>query len=315
MRSIQIGTRKVAQLGQGTWDMGDSPTKRVAEVAALRRGLELGLSVIDTAEMYGDGRSELLVGEAIVGRRDQTYLVSKVLPSNASAHGTVRACEASLERLRVETLDLYLLHWPGRFPLEETAEGFDRLLDQGKIQAWGVSNFDVSGMREVRSLQSGISCIADQVLYNPEYRGIEFDLLPWCEEHQTTVMAYSPVGQGGGLLRSAALSRVARRRAVSPAQIALAWGMRQPILSIPKAGTVQHVEENLAATLLELTSEDLEDIDREFTPPNKSRRLLPYNNKATRSASVAIASWTFGWRCVRTQDSTLLLRVSVTFRA
>ncbi len=183
------------------------------------------------------------------------------------------ACEASLKRLRVETLDLYLLHWPGRFPLEETAKGFDRLLDQGKIQAWGVSNFDVSGMREVRSLQAGNSCIADQVLYNPEYRGIEFDLLPWCDEHQTTVMAYSPVGQGGDLLRSTALSRVARRHDVSPAQIALAWGMRQPVLSIPKAGTVQHVEENVAATLIELTPDDLADIDREFAPPKHKHAL------------------------------------------
>ncbi len=164
MQSIQIGNRKVAQLGQGTWNMGDSPMKRAAEVAALRRGLELGLSVIDTAEMYGNGRSEQLVGEAIAYMRDQTYLVSKVLPSNASTQGTVSACEASLRRLRVETLDLYLLHWPGRFPLEETAEAFDRLLDQGKIQAWGVSNFDVSGMREVRTLQSMTSCTADQGL-------------------------------------------------------------------------------------------------------------------------------------------------------
>ena len=273
MQSIQIGNRKVAQLGQGTWNMGDSPMKRAAEIAALRRGLELGLSVIDTAEMYGNGRSEQLVGEAIADMRDQTYLVSKVLPSNASTQGTVSACEASLKRLRVETLDLYLLHWPGRFPLEETAKGFDRLLDQGKIQAWGVSNFDVSGMREVRSLQAGNSCIADQVLYNPEYRGIEFDLLPWCDEHQTTVMAYSPVGQGGDLLRSTALSRVARRHDVSPAQIALAWGMRQPVLSIPKAGTVQHVEENVAATLIELTPDDLADIDREFAPPKHKHAL------------------------------------------
>ncbi len=273
MQSIQIGNRKVAQLGQGTWNMGDSPMKRAAEVAALRRGLELGLSVIDTAEMYGNGRSEQLVGEAIAYMRDQTYLVSKVLPSNASTQGTVSACEASLRRLRVETLDLYLLHWPGRFPLEETAEAFDRLLDQGKIQAWGVSNFDVSGMREVRTLQSMTSCTADQVLYNPEYRGIEFDLLPWCEEHQTAVMAYSPVGQGGDLLRSAALSRVARRHNVSPAQIALAWGMRQPVLSIPKAGTIQHVEENVAATLIELTPDDLADIDREFAPPKHKQAL------------------------------------------
>ena len=217
MQSIQIGNRKVAQLGQGTWNMGDSPMKRAAEVAALRHGLELGLSVIDTAEMYGNGRSEQLVGEAIADMRDQTYLVSKVLPQNASTQGTVSACEASLKRLRVETLDLYLLHWPGRFPLEETAEGFDRLLDQGKIQAWGVSNFDVSGMRELRSLQFRTSSIANQVLYNPEYRGIEFDLLPWCEEHQTTVMAYSPVGQGGDLLRSAALTRAACRHGVSTA--------------------------------------------------------------------------------------------------
>ena len=161
--------------------MGDSPMKRAAEVAALRHGLELGLSVIDAAEMYGNGRSEQLVGEAIAGMRNQTYLVNKVLPSNASTQGTVSACEAILKRLRAETLDLYLLHWPGRFPLEETAEGFGRLLDQGKIQAWGVSNFDVSDMREVRSLQSRTSCIANQVLYNPEYRGIEFNLRLCCK--------------------------------------------------------------------------------------------------------------------------------------
>ena len=229
--------------------------------------------MIDTAEMYGNGRSEQLVGEAIAGMRYQTFLVSKVLPSNASTRGTISACEASLERLRVETLDLYLLHWPGRFPLEKTAEAFDSLLDQGKIQAWGVSNFDVSGMRKVRSLHSRTSCIANQVLYNPEYRGIEFDLLPWCEEHQTTVMAYSPVGQGGDLLGSAALSRVARRHGVSPAQIALAWGMRRPILSIPKASSIKHVEENVAATLIELTSEDLADIDQEFAPPKHKQAL------------------------------------------
>lgn len=273
MASIQIGNRTVPQLGQGTWNMGDSAGKRPAEIAALRRGLELGMQVIDTAEMYGDGRSETLVGEALADVRDQVYLVSKVLPSHASARGTVQACEASLKRLGVGSLDLYLLHWRGRFALKENIEGFQRLQQDGRIKAWGVSNFDVADMEELFQIKGGSECAANQVLYNPEYRGIEFDLLPWCERNGVAVMAYSPVGQGGDLLQSEALRSIATSRAVTPAQVALAWCMRKPVLAIPKAGTLAHIEENAAAVQLHLSDAELATMDRAFPPPAKKQRL------------------------------------------
>lgn len=273
MVSIEVGDWKVPQLGQGTWNMGDSSSKRAEETAALRRGIRLGLQVIDTAEMYGDGRSETLVGEAIRGIREQSYLVSKVLPSHASAEGVVIACEASLKRLGVDALDLYLLHWRGRFALEETVKGFERLQQQGKIKEWGVSNFDVSDMQELFKVEGGSNCAANQVLYNPEYRGIEFDLLPWCEQNGVTVMAYSPVGQGGDLLRSEVLKKIAKAHHVSPAQVALAWCMRKQVLAIPKAGSVHHVEENAEATTLKLSSDDLSAIDGAFPPPRKKEPL------------------------------------------
>lgn len=253
--------------------MGDSTGKRAAEIATLRRGIELALTLIDTAEMYGSGRSESLVGEAIKGLRDRVQLVSKVLPSNASAEGTMRACDASLKRLGVEALDLYLLHWRGRFSLGETVAGFERLLKQGKIGAWGVSNFDVDDMEELFRVPGGEGCTVNQVLYNPEHRGIEFDLVPWCKSHGVTVMAYSPVGQGGKLLASAALRKVARKHGVSPAQVALAWCLRGPILAIPKASSVAHVEENAAATDLVLDREDLAEIDRVFPAPKRKQGL------------------------------------------
>jgi diketogulonate reductase-like aldo/keto reductase len=273
MNSIQMGKHRVPQLGQGTWNMAETGGKRKAEIAALRRGIELGMRVIDTAEMYGDGRSETLVGEAIQGLRDQVFLVSKVLPSNASTEGSVTACEASLKRLGVESLDLYLLHWRGRFALAETIEGFHRLQQQGKIKAWGVSNFDVADMEELFALDEGASCAANQVLYNPEHRGIEFDLLLWCEQHGVAIMAYSPVGQGGKLLQNAGLNRIARSHAVSPAQVALSWCMEKPVLAIPKAGSVRHVEENARATGLKLSTEELRAIDEAFPPPRKKQRL------------------------------------------
>lgn len=273
MNSIRIGDRQVPQLGQGTWNMGDSVGKWAGEIDALRRGVELGLQVIDTAEMYGDGRSETLVGEAIRGLREQVYLVSKVLPSHASAEGTVKACEASLRRLGVDTLDLYLLHWRGRFALAETVEGFARLQKEGKIKDWGVSNFDVPDMQELFKLQGGSDCAANQVLYNPEARGIEFDLLPWCEENGVAVMAYSPVGQGGDLLQADVLKTIAKDHDISPAQVALAWCMRKPVLAIPKAGSVGHVEENAQATDLKLSSEDFATIDKAFPPPAKKQPL------------------------------------------
>ena len=253
--------------------MGDSASKWVAEIAALRRGVELELQVIDTAEMYGDGRSETLVGEAVRGMREQVYLVSKVLPSHASAEGTVKACEASLKRLGVDALDLYLLHWRGRFALAETVEGFGRLQQGGKIKAWGVSNFDVPDMEELFKLECGSNCAANQVLYNPESRGIEFDLLPWCERNGVAVMAYSPVGQGGDLLHSAVLKSIAKAYSISAAQVALAWCMRKEVLAIPKAGSVGHVEENAQSTNLKLSSDDLATIDKVFPAPYEKQPL------------------------------------------
>lgn len=273
MRTLAIDGHPVPALGQGTWNIGDSKAKRDTEIAALQRGIELGMTLIDTAEMYGNGRSESLIGEAIFGMRDRVYLVSKVLPSNASEAGTIRACEASLKRLRVDSLDLYLLHWRGRYPFAETISAFDRLVEQGKIRAWGVSNFDVDDMEELFRTADGRSCAANQVLYNPEHRGIEFDLLRWCAAHNVGVMAYSPLGQGGRLLRSSVLQSVARGHGVSSARVALAWCLRQPVVSIPKAGSVKHAEENAAAADLVLTELDLAAIDEAFPPPKRKHSL------------------------------------------
>jgi diketogulonate reductase-like aldo/keto reductase len=274
MRTLALaGQQKVPVLGQGTWNIGDSAASRVAEIATLRRGIDCGMTMIDTAEMYGSGRSENLVGEAIEGQREQVYLVSKVLPSNASLEGTVRACEASLKRLRTDVLDLYLLHWRGRYPLHETIRGFERLLEQGKIRAWGVSNFDVDDMEELFTTPGGAACAANQVLYNPEHRGIEYDLLPWCAQNGVGVMAYSPVGQGGRLLSSAALKNVAQKRGISVAQAALAWCLRQQIMAIPKASSVRHVEENAAAASVELDTEDLAAIEKAYPAPKRKQSL------------------------------------------
>ena len=273
MNTLSFLGKPTQQLGQGTWQIGENPAGRSAEIAALRRGIELGLTVLDTAEMYGSGRSESLVGEAIRGLRDQITLVSKVLPSNASAEATVRACEASLKRLGVDTLDLYLLHWRGRFPLTETLEGFTRLQQQGKIQHWGVSNFDVGDSEELVALPGGSACVTNQVLYNPEYRGIEFDLLPWSQQHGIPLMAYSPVGQGGDLLQATVLVTIAQEHNATPAQVALAWCFREPVLAIPKAGSVKHVEENAAAAQLKLTPANLAQIDQAYPAPKRKQQL------------------------------------------
>ncbi len=273
MKALEIDGHAVPVLGQGTWNVGDSAAKRKAEIATLRRGIECGMTLIDSAEMYGDGLAESLVGEAIAGLRERVYLVSKVLPSNASLEGTVRACEASLKRLRVKTIDLYLLHWRGRYPLADTVKAFERLIERGMIRAWGVSNFDVDDMEELYDVPGGDACAVNQVLYNPEHRGIEYDLLPWCEKHHVTVMAYSPVGQGGRLLHSAALGCVAHRHKVSPAQAALAWCLRQPVVAIPKASSVKHVEENAAAAEIALDGQDLAEIDKAYPAPKRKRAL------------------------------------------
>jgi diketogulonate reductase-like aldo/keto reductase len=261
------------RLGQGTWSMGDSAARRKEELAALRAGIELGMTLIDTAEMYGDGRSESLVAQAIAGMRDRVLLVSKVLPSNASRKGVVRSCEASLKRLKTDSVDLYLLHWSGSHALEETVRGFEDLLAAGKIRAWGVSNLDLREMKQLVTVPGGHACAANQVLYNLTRRGIEFDLLPWLRDRNIPMMAYSPVEQGR-LLGNKALKEVARHLGATTAQVALAWVLRQDgVVAIPKAGTVAHVRENRKALELSLDAEALKALDAAFPPPKKARPL------------------------------------------
>lgn len=260
-------------LGQGTWYMGDDRGRRADEVAALRLGLELGMTLIDTAEMYGSGAAEEVVAEAIVGRRDEVFLVSKVLPSNASRRGTVAACERSLKRLGTDRLDLYLLHWRGQYPLAETLEAFQALQKDGKIRHWGVSNLDTDDMEELFGLAGGSACATNQVLYNLSRRGIEFDLLPWCRQRKMPIMAYSPIEQGR-ILGHAELKRIAAAHQATPAQVALAWLLRQDgMIVIPKAGTQAHVKENRGALDVRLTKEDQAALDRAFPPPTRKRGL------------------------------------------
>lgn len=264
---------EMPRLGQGTWNMGDDRARRAQELAALRAGIELGMTLIDTAEMYGNGRSESLVGEAIAGQREKVFLVTKLLPSNASRKGVVRACEASLKRLQTDRVELYLLHWSGSHPLQETVRGFEDLRAAGKIRSWGVSNLDLSEMRQLTGLPGGQACAANQVLYNLSRRGIEFDLLPWCRERRIPVMAYTPVEQGR-LLGHQALGEVGRRLGATPAQVALAWVLRQDgVATIPKAASVAHVKENLGALDLRLGVEDLADLERAFPGPKGPQPL------------------------------------------
>ncbi|GAA0585334.1 aldo/keto reductase [Craurococcus roseus] len=263
---------EVPALGQGTWRMGERGADRRAEAAALRLGLDLGMTLIDTAEMYAEGGAEEVVAEAIAGRRDEVFLVSKVYPHNASGRKLQAACERSLKRLRTETIDLYLLHWRGSTPLADTVEGFERMRAAGKIRRWGVSNLDVDDLEELGGALA--DCAADQVLYNLENRGVEHDLLPFCRERGMPVMAYSPVGQGGALLRHPALRAVAGRHGATPAQAALAWTLRAPgVISIPKASDPEHVRANAAARDLRLTEQDLAELDAAFPPPQRKQRL------------------------------------------
>ncbi|WP_237215802.1 aldo/keto reductase [Falsiroseomonas oryziterrae] len=263
---------EVPALGQGTWRMGERRSDRRAEAAALRLGLDLGMTLIDTAEMYGEGGAEEVVAEAIAGRRDEVFLVSKVYPHNASARALPRALDASLRRLRVERLDLYLLHWRGSVPLAETVEAMERARAAGKIARWGVSNLDVDDLEELGPALR--DCATDQVLWNLEARGVEFDLLPFCAKRGMPVMAYSPIGQGGALLSHRALAAIAARHGATPAQVALAFVLRRPgVIAIPKAADPAHVRQNAAARELRLTEQDLAELDAAFPPPKRKRPL------------------------------------------
>ena len=268
MRTVTLpGGETVPALGQGTWHMGERAGRKADEVRALRLGLDLGLTLIDTAEMYGEGGAEAVVGEAIEGRRDAVFLVSKVYPHNASRRGAVEACERSLARLGVETIDLYLLHWRGGVPLAETVETFEGLRAAGKIRQWGVSNLDSDDMAELLALDDGPNCATNQVLYHPGERGIEWDLLPACRERGIPIMAYSPLGQGDVLL-DPALSAVADKHGVTPAAVALAWVLRHDdVIAIPKSSDPAHLRANAEAADLVLNGEDQAVIDAAFSPP------------------------------------------------
>ena len=270
MKTVKLPSGElVPALGQGTWNMGDKKRERAHELAALRLGLDFGMTLIDTADMYGDGNSEELIAEAIEGRREEVFLVSKVLPQNATNRGTIKACEGSLRRLKTDRLDLYLLHWREKLPLEGTLSGFERLVQDGKIRYWGVSNLDVADMEELEELSGGSEVTTNQVLYNLTRRGIEFDLMPWCRERNVPIMAYSPIEQGR-LLKKSALKKIASRHDVTPSQVALAWVLRHDdVIAIPKAAKPEHVQDNHGALDLRLSTQDFLELDEAFPPPSK----------------------------------------------
>jgi diketogulonate reductase-like aldo/keto reductase len=259
-------------LGQGTWYMGVSGHKRAAEVAALKLGLDLGMTLIDTAEMYADGGAEEVTGEAILGRRDEVFVVSKVLPNHASRTATIAACEASLRRLGTDRIDLYFLHWRGNYALEDTLTGFEALQRAGKIRHWGVSNFDVGDMEELLAV-GGAAVAANQVLYNLGRRGIEHDLIGWSVAHRVPIMAYSPIEQGR-LAGDKTLAEIAKRHEASPAQIALAFVLSRPgVIAIPKASNLSHVRENARSAEIALSAADLTALDAAFPPPRRKQAL------------------------------------------
>ncbi|WP_246541854.1 aldo/keto reductase [Collimonas antrihumi] len=270
--------RAIPVLGQGTWYMGEDPVQKKREIDALRLGMDLGMTLIDTAEMYADGGAEDIVGKAILGRRAEVFLVSKVYPHNADRRGMQAACERSLRRLGTDYLDLYLLHWRGSVPLAETLEALESLKKAGKIRDFGVSNFDRSDMFEASALPGGEQIAANQILYNLMRRGAEWDLLPWCREHAVPVMAYSPLESSANeqrrLLSNPHLKEIASRHGASPAQIALAWLLRQQhVIAIPKAVDPAHVRENHASLEIMLTAQDLVELDQAFSPPLRSTPL------------------------------------------
>ena len=276
MKTVQLPDgERVPALGQGTWSMGETKRAHSDEVAALRLGIDLGMTLIDTAEMYGEGGAEEVVADAIDRQRERVFVVTKVYPHNASRTKLPKACECSLKRLRIDAIDLYLLHWRGSVPLAETVEAFEKLRVAGKIQQWGVSNFDVEDMKELLAVENGSACAANQVLYHVGERAIESDLLPWSQKNKMPIIAYSPVGHGRGLLENPTLKKIARRHNAAPAQIALAWVLREPdVIAIPKASSEKHVRDNARSIDIELTKVDLADLDRAFPPP-KSKQPLP----------------------------------------
>jgi diketogulonate reductase-like aldo/keto reductase len=274
MRTTQFPSgEEVPVLGQGTWGFGEHPATRQAEIGALRFGIDTGMKLIDTAEMYGDGAAEELIGKAIEGRREHAFLVDKVLPQHATRTGTVAACERSLQRLKTDRIDLYLLHWRGAVPLADTLAGFDDLLRAGKIRYWGVSNFDVPDMEDLAGLPGGAALATDQVLYNLMRRGIEYDLMPWCEQRNIPIMAYSPLEQGR-LMGDPEIRRIAAEHSTTPSQVALAWVLRKErVIAIPKASTPAHVKQNRVALDIHLTPDQLAALDRAFPPPDRKMPL------------------------------------------
>ena len=276
LRTVTLpGGEEIPVLGVGTWGLAEHPGHRLDEIAALQMAADLGMTVVDTAEMYAGGAAEELVAEALGNRRREIFLVSKVLPQHATRRGTVSACEASLRRLNTDHLDLYLLHWRGTVPLDETLEAFERLQHQGKIRHWGVSNFDVDDMEELISLTTNAdsNVASNQVLYNLARRGIEYDLLPWCRKRRISTMAYSPLEQAR-LANDATVKAIATRLDATSAQVALAWVLRQQgVVAIPKAAHMEHVRGNRGALDIELSSEDLDELDEAFPPPTHKTPL------------------------------------------
>lgn len=270
MKTIELPSgQTIPVLGMGTWRMGENSQRRQSEVNALRRGLDLGLSLIDTAEMYGEGEAEEVVAEAIARHRSNVFLVSKVYPHNASRQGAIAACESSLKRLNTDCIDLYLLHWRGSYPLAETLEAFQTLQRSGKIRDYGVSNFDADDMQKAVSLPGGSSIATNQVLYNLTRRGVELELLPWCQQQNIPIMAYSPIEQGR-LLEDKMLEKIAQEKGVSAAQIAIAWLLHKDnVIVIPKASRIEHVEQNYAAMNLTLSDEELATLDEAFPAPSQ----------------------------------------------
>lgn len=270
VRTLKLASgQSIPVLGMGTWRMGENPRNRQSEIDALRHGLDLGLSLIDTAEMYGEGGAEEVIAQAVSDRRSAVFLVSKVYPYNASRTGTIAACERSLKRLKTDYLDLYLLHWRGSIPLAETLEAFQTLQQAGKIRSYGVSNFDAEDMQAATHLKGGNGIVTNQVLYNLMRRGIEWDLLPWCRQRQIPIMAYSPIEQGR-LLNNRTLQAIAQERGVTAAQVAIAWLLHQErVIVMPKSSRIAHVEQNFAALNLQLNAEELAALDSAFPPPTK----------------------------------------------